>query len=86
MEKTTHEELYDPYSSPNIIRVIKSWTMTWAGYEVYIGNTRDAYRVVGGGDLRERDHLENAEVDGRTIIKWIFKKWDGGHGLDWCGS
>jgi hypothetical protein len=33
------------------------------------------------GDLGERDYLEELGVDGR-ILKWIFKKWDGGHGLD----
>jgi hypothetical protein len=27
-------------------------------------------------------HLEVPGVDGRIILKWIFKKWDGGHGLD----
>jgi hypothetical protein len=30
--------------------------------------------------------LEELVVDVRIIVKWIFKKWDGGHGLDWCGS
>jgi hypothetical protein len=37
------------------------------------------------GTLRERDHLEDIDLDGRIILKWIFKKWDGGAwtGLMW---
>jgi len=29
------------------------------------------------GDLRKRHHLEDLGVDGRIILKWKFKKWDG---------
>jgi hypothetical protein len=39
------------------------------------------------GDLRERDHLNDLSVDGRIILKWIFKKWGGEActGLIWLG-
>jgi len=40
----------------------------------------------GGENLRERDHFEDPDVDGRIILRWIFRKWDGGHGLDCSGS
>jgi len=34
------------------------------------------------GNLRETDHLEDARVYGRIILRWIFRKWVGG-GMDW---
>jgi len=37
------------------------------------------------GNLGERDLLEDRGVDGRIILKWIFKKQDGRGGLDSSG-
>jgi len=34
------------------------------------------------GNIRERDHLEDSGVDGRIILRWIFRKWNGGS-MDW---
>jgi hypothetical protein len=33
------------------------------------------------GKLGERDHLEDPSTDWRIILKWIFRKWEGG--MDW---
>jgi hypothetical protein len=52
-------ELYDFYSSQNVIRVVKSRKMRWAGHVACMGGRRCAYRVWLGGDLRERLHMED---------------------------
>jgi hypothetical protein len=30
------------------------------------------------GNLRERDHSEKPDVDGKIILRWVFRKWDVG--------
>jgi len=39
----------------------------------------------GGGNLMERDHLEDIGVNGRIIVKGIFQELDGGRELDRSG-
>jgi len=34
------------------------------------------------GNLRETDNLEDQGLDLRLILNWIFRKGDGGNGLD----
>ena len=43
-----NEELSDLYCSPNIVRVIKSRRMRWAGHVARIGVRRDVHRVLVG--------------------------------------
>jgi len=74
--KLHNEELNDLYCSPNIVRVIKS-RMTWAGHVARVGRG-EVYTRFWWGNLRERDHLEDPDIDGRIILNWIFRKWDVG--------
>jgi hypothetical protein len=76
-----NEELYALYSSPNIIRVIKSRRLRWAGHVARMGERIAVYGVLVG-NLREGYHLEDPGVDGRIILKWILQKWYVKHGLD----
>ena len=61
-----NEELNDLYSSPNIVRVIKSRRMRWAGHVAHMGEERGC---IGSwwGNRRERDHWGDLGVDG-----WIL--------------
>jgi hypothetical protein len=54
----------DLYSSPDIVRVIKSRRMWWAGQVARLAERISIYRVLWG-NLRERDHLGDPGVDGR---------------------
>jgi len=46
--KLHNEKLNDLYSSPDILRAIKSRRMRWAGHVVCMGERRAAYRVLVG--------------------------------------
>ena len=59
-----NEELNDLYSSPNIVRVIKSRIMTWAGHVARMGEERGVYRILVGKP-EERRPL------GRHRRRWV---------------
>jgi hypothetical protein len=83
-KKLNNEELNDLYCSPNIVWRIKSRRMRWAGHVARKGRG-EVYTVFLWGNLRERDKLEDPGIDGRIMLRWIFRKWDVGvlTGLSW---
>jgi len=77
-----NEELHDLYSSPNIVQVIKSRRMRWAGHLAHMDKERGVYRVLVGkpegkrplGRPRHR-WVDNIRIDlqevGCGYLDWI---------------
>ena len=77
-----NEELNDLYSSPNIVRVIKSRRMRWAGHVARMGEERGAYRVLMGKpegkrqlERPRRRWVDNIKMDVQEVgcgyMDWI---------------
>ena len=71
--KLHNEELNDMYSSPNIVRVIKSRIMRWAGHVARMVESRSVYRVLVGNSEGKRP-LGRHSRRWEDNIKWIFGK------------
>jgi hypothetical protein len=76
-------ELHNLYSSPNIIRMIKSRRMRWAGHVTRTGEKRNAYSILVGKPEGRRPlgrprcrWVDNIKMDLREI------GWDGVHWVD----
>ena len=68
-----NEELHNLYRSPNIIRVIKSRILRWAGHVARMEEGRSAFKILKG-KLQERDLWVGLGVDGRRILEWTLKR------------
>jgi hypothetical protein len=56
--------------------------MRWAGHVARMGEDSGVHRVLVGS-LRERDHWGDQDVDGRIILRWIFRTLDRVVGTGW---
>jgi hypothetical protein len=74
-------ELYNLYSSPNIIRMIKSRSMRWAGHVAFMRKTRNSYRVLVGKPGGKRP-LENSKRRPEDNVKMDLGEIILG-GMDW---
>jgi hypothetical protein len=74
--KLHNEELHNLYSSPNIIRMIKSRRRRWAGHVARMGAKRSAYWILVRKPKAERP-LGRSTRSGWTILKWILQREDG---------
>ena len=73
MVKLYKQEFNDLYCSPDIVRATKWSRMRWAGYVARMGRG-EGYTGLRWGNLKQRDHWRDLGVDGKIILRWIFRK------------
>jgi hypothetical protein len=66
--KLHNDELHSLYSSPNIIRLIKSRRMSWDGHVARMGKGE----VFWWGGPKARDHWKEVGVGGRITLRWTL--------------
>jgi len=77
-----NEELNYLYSSPNIVRVIKSRRMRWAGHVAHMGEERRVYRVLVGKPEGRRPRCRWVDIRmdlqevGCGYMDWIWPAQD----------
>jgi hypothetical protein len=64
--KLHNDELHSLYSSPNIVRLIKSRSMRWAGHVARMG---EGFRL---GGPNGRDHSKDLGISGRITLSWTL--------------
>jgi hypothetical protein len=79
--KLHNEELHNLYSSPSIIRMIKSRRMRWAGHAARMGEKKNAHRILVGKPEGQRPL-------GRRRRRWVNNivmdlRETGWDGIDW---
>jgi hypothetical protein len=71
--KLHNDELHSLYSSPNIVRVIKSRRLRWAGHVARMGEGRGVYSLLVGGP-KVRGNWEDLGVGGRITLSWTLER------------
>jgi hypothetical protein len=67
--KLHNDELHSLYSSPNIVRVIKSRTMKWAGHVARTGGGAEVFTEFWLGGPKARVHWKDLGVGGRITLR-----------------
>jgi hypothetical protein len=80
--KLLNEELNDLYPLPKIVRVVKSRRMRWAGHVARMGEESGVHWC-WWGNLSKRGHWGDPDVDGRIILRWMFRKLEVVVGIGW---
>jgi hypothetical protein len=69
--KLHSDELHSLYSSPNIVRVIKSRRMRWAGHVARMGRG-EVFTGFRLGDPKVRDHWEDLGIGREIKLRWTL--------------